>query len=389
MIIQATPYGKLSTARLPKEYQEVEYIQSSGTQYINEEFRPSGENIRILTDYMYPSSPNGKTLFGAQTSATTFPITFYHTSATVGSFYVGSSHNIISYTVATGVRYLLDCHANDGVFTADLNGNKQTATYSGSLVKTLDLFMFTNNGQQGAQTIASRLYARQIWDNDEIARDYVPCYRKSDGVVGLYDLVNGVFYTNAGTGTFTKGADVGGSGSSGELLEFTYSGSFVDERDANGIGDVTLNTSGTLTVLSGKATVSVYILAGGGGGITSYDDYASVSGGGGGNQTVEVELAPGTYEIIIGTGGAGHTTMFGGLYAGNGGNTTAFGKTSTGGGGAETYSAFRPGSGGSPNGGNGSVGKFSSGGSPNGGASNGTTAAANNGGDGLVRITFS
>lgn len=170
---------------------------------------------------------------------------------------------------------------------------------------------------------------------------------------------------------------------------FEYTGDYTDDRDANGVGTIEFTSSGTLTVLSGAATVSVYILAGGGGGITSYDDYASVSGGGGGNQTVEVELAPGTYEIVIGTGGEGKTTKYGGLYAGNGGNTTAFGKTSTGGGGAETYSAFLPGTGGTPNGGKGSVGKFSSGGFPNGGASNGSSAAANKGGNGLVRITFS
>lgn len=173
-----------------------------------------------------------------------------------------------------------------------------------------------------------------------------------------------------------------------EPFAFEYSGNFTDNRDADGKGTVRFNTSGTLTVTGKTVTVSVYILAGGGGGITSYDDYASVSGGGGGNQTVEVALEAGTYEIVIGTGGEGKTTMYGGLYAGNGGNTTVFGKTSTGGGGAETYSAFRPGSGGSPNGGNGSVGKFSSGGYPNGGASNGISAAANNGGDGYVELTF-
>ena len=39
-------------------------------------------------------------------------------------------------------------------------------------------------------------------------RNFVPCYRKSDNVIGLYDTVEGVFYTNAGTGSFTKGVDV-------------------------------------------------------------------------------------------------------------------------------------------------------------------------------------
>ena len=32
-----------------------------------------------------------------------------------------------------------------------------------------------------------------------------PCIRKSDGAPGMYDIVNDVFYTNSGTGTFTTG----------------------------------------------------------------------------------------------------------------------------------------------------------------------------------------
>jgi hypothetical protein len=29
--------------------------------------------------------------------------------------------------------------------------------------------------------------------------------RKSDNVIGLYDVINGKFYTNSGTGEFIKG----------------------------------------------------------------------------------------------------------------------------------------------------------------------------------------
>ena len=38
--------------------------------------------------------------------------------------------------------------------------------------------------------------------------DFIPCYRNSDGEIGLYDSINDIFYTNQGTGTFTKGPDV-------------------------------------------------------------------------------------------------------------------------------------------------------------------------------------
>lgn len=218
-------------------------------------------------------------------------------------------------------------------------------------------------------------------------------YRKSDKAAGLYDLLSSAFYGNAGTGSFGVGPDVSGSvvpPSTGDFT-FTYSGSYTDNR-VNGIGDVKLNTSGTLTVLSGKATVSVYILGAGGGGYYNDPYTAWASGGGGGNQTIEVELTPGTYDIVIGTGGAGKVDLgtASGEYAGNGGSTTAFGFTSTGGtgGGIDAFYDGEAGTGGIPNGADGAAGttKLVAGGSPNGGSAG--FEVANNGGDGYVELTF-
>ena len=192
--------------RLPQGYQEVEYIESSGTQYIDTGYKPTGENMRLVIDYMYSASPNGKSLFGAESSGT-FPITFYSKSATTAEFYIGSTYEVVSYNITTGTRYKLDCHANNGAFTANLNKTTKSKTYSGSLLKTLNLFLFTNNGQQSTQLISARLYSCQIYDNEILVRDFVPCYRKADNVAGLYDLVNNVFYTNAGSGVFAVGAD--------------------------------------------------------------------------------------------------------------------------------------------------------------------------------------
>lgn len=41
----------------------------------------------------------------------------------------------------------------------------------------------------------------------------MPCIRKNDGAVGLYDFVEGVFYHNEGTGTFVAGPEISGMGS--------------------------------------------------------------------------------------------------------------------------------------------------------------------------------
>lgn len=41
----------------------------------------------------------------------------------------------------------------------------------------------------------------------EIAH-FIPCYRKSDNVAGMYDIVRQQFFVNSGSGSFTVGPDV-------------------------------------------------------------------------------------------------------------------------------------------------------------------------------------
>lgn len=180
-----------------------------------------------------------------------------------------------------------------------------------------------------------------------------------------------------------------------EPFAFTYSGDFTDER-VDGIGDVTLNTSGQLVTSGKTVTVQAYILgAGGGAALNTFSINYGAGGGGGGIQTIEVTLEPGTYDIVIGTGGNSaneYIATADGPKAGGGGNTIAFNKTSMGGeGGNGTKYDPVAGQGGAPNGSAGDTATGSpnnaAGGSPNGGAV--VNGVAQNGGDGLVRITFS
>ena len=51
------------------------------------------------------------------------------------------------------------------------------------------------------------LYFCKITNSGELVRNLVPA-KNSSGVVGMYDTVNNVFYTNAGTVTFTAGPEI-------------------------------------------------------------------------------------------------------------------------------------------------------------------------------------
>lgn len=51
------------------------------------------------------------------------------------------------------------------------------------------------------------MYSCKIYDNETLVRNFVPC-KNASGAVGLYDTVEGQFYANAGTGTFTAGPEI-------------------------------------------------------------------------------------------------------------------------------------------------------------------------------------
>ena len=71
------------------------------------------------------------------------------------------------------------------------------------------IYIFGGNDSGSASYKSSiKLYEFKISDGDTLTHEFIPCYRKSDGEIGLYDKVENKFYTNAGTGTFIKGNDV-------------------------------------------------------------------------------------------------------------------------------------------------------------------------------------
>ena len=62
--------------------------------------------------------------------------------------------------------------------------------------------MALNAGNYADYYCSAKFKEIQIYENDILVRDFIPCIRKQDNKPGLYDIVNNVFYTNQGTGEF-------------------------------------------------------------------------------------------------------------------------------------------------------------------------------------------
>jgi hypothetical protein len=115
----------------------------------------------------------------------------------------------------------MECETTeDKLFTLKVNNvMKASATYSGTVKGYFNttstnaskgkiyIFANHNSSSSGASPIQQvggmKLYGFRMWDNDILVRYFVPC-KNSSNIVGLYEVVEGKFYTTS-VGTFTAG----------------------------------------------------------------------------------------------------------------------------------------------------------------------------------------
>lgn len=188
-------------ATLPEGYTQLEYIQSTGIQYINTEFNPSSDT-RVDMTCEPTTTGTGKGIFGARKSASVdeFGVDIPSTTA-IRSIYGTESQNL---TVST-VLQKFSIVKNKNVCT--VNGTAITHTKQ-NFTTSFPIRLFDkNSGGSAWGQISMKLYSCQIYDNGTPVRNFIPCKNPS-GVVGLYDLVDGKFYTNAVAGNFTAGETV-------------------------------------------------------------------------------------------------------------------------------------------------------------------------------------
>ena len=183
---------------LPSGYKRLEYIQSTGTQYINTGFAPN-QSTRVVCDTVFAAVSVGAWLFGARHENTDRTFGFLTYQNNYRSDFDTSSDGTITETQSG--RFTVD---KDGNITK-INGSTVKTATAGTFQCSHSLFLFANNnngtvGGYGKATV----YSCQIYDNGTLVRDFIPC-RTPDGTVGLWDNVNSVFYTNAGTGAFIGG----------------------------------------------------------------------------------------------------------------------------------------------------------------------------------------
>ena len=205
-----------ATPILPPEYQQVEYLQSSGTQYINTGINAASGDIIDVTIHFIGLNIANKAIMGSQKDNSgnnrTAVIFGYNGNAnyvSIASGNVSASASATKFYARDYSEALFRIDDQAKMITGTCNGVALTSQAYGGNLCTSSILLFNNNRANITEQISSAsLYYFKCIINGSVIRELVPCYRKSDNKPGMYDLVTNTFFTNAGTGEFTVGNDV-------------------------------------------------------------------------------------------------------------------------------------------------------------------------------------
>lgn len=197
-----------------KLYHGVEYIESM----------PKPDTAQYIDTGVY-ATQNTRLVMDMQVMATTvaditpgYRYAGDRSNTTTAKFYIGCNVNAERWRVGYGAaaeylgytsladliaRHTVELGQNKFSIDGEVKQDFGAQTFTTGLTLTL----FNQNAAKLEYFSYMRLYSCQIYEGDDLVRDFAPAIHEYRGFVGLYDKVTKTFFPNLGTGSFTAGAD--------------------------------------------------------------------------------------------------------------------------------------------------------------------------------------
>ena len=241
---------------LPAAATRVEYLESSGTQWIN-----TGVNLcsndTVVAEYGFPDpvGSGNKDLFGVYKGGMTARFLYsggnlvFHkaigtsgaASTATGVAMTPGTRQVVTMRLATGATSTIVSASGETLYSGVLSG-----TISQNATVPLTLFALTVNGSPSSSYACSaKIYSFQIYDeNNALRLDLVPC--TVNGTPAMYDRVAGDYLYNVGTGAFATGASmatpllVAASSDTASTADYGAPDAYLDYVEATGTQSVVL-----------------------------------------------------------------------------------------------------------------------------------------------------
>ena len=203
---------------LPKGYKPVEYIGSSGTQYVDTGVKPTDDLSTDIT-YVDTSSTGDNYVLGSRednNSLVMYGVSGSSSNLDFDISFKGESYNIAA-TRTSNKKYRISLtpqyDTNDGYrmhgILKDLISDQVYEGYT-NYVNTAfannvaNIYVFALNSSNVHQGM--KVYSLKFKKGKNLIHNYFPCIKTSTNETGLYDLIGDKFYGNEGTGSFTPGS---------------------------------------------------------------------------------------------------------------------------------------------------------------------------------------
>lgn len=182
---------------LPSGYTQLDYIQVTGTQYINTGFTPN-QDSRMVVEFMYTG---GSGVFGSRSSVSTRNFSMRVINS---AWQLGYGNGVTTGTIPSDTKkwHIADINKNELYIDGELAATRDYVTFNPPYPAAI-----------GAIKAGSMYYGEgryrgcQIYNNGKLVRDFIPC-KNAGGIIGMYDTVEAKFYENAGTGEFVAGDEI-------------------------------------------------------------------------------------------------------------------------------------------------------------------------------------
>jgi len=196
-----------------KYYTELEYLESTGTQYIDTGLKGKN-NIDfdykcIFTNLDGTAQCVGGNWSGAGQSTVSLYLGLIRTNGNFAYHYDGTqSPVVVMNTTVQGAPYSVQGHMWVGEQYMVINGTKSSVgTISSTFTSTLNMYLFGINNNGLSNPAYMKLYYCKIYDNGTLVRDFIPVL-DWDMTPCMYDKVTEQLFYNQGTGDFIAGREI-------------------------------------------------------------------------------------------------------------------------------------------------------------------------------------
>ena len=192
---------------LPDDYIYLDYIESSGAQYIDTGVK-ANQNTRIEIEFEITENATGYgAVFGARTNSSSncFNVWTKCGNGKIGCQIGNSGSKNCNTTQAANVVYNLKLsNGNITVNNDSVDFTPVSDFETPGSVRIFDIYNGnTSSGGTGNRLLIGKVYKFKMYDGQIIVRNMLPSKRKNDNAIGMYDMVSMQFFTNAGSGSFT------------------------------------------------------------------------------------------------------------------------------------------------------------------------------------------